>query len=237
MKIYDGYKIDKAVCFSLWGEEQIYLSGIENNINLIKELLPDWETIIYCDKSVPKEILNFIEKKANLFYVEKDIKNYKKLFWRIFYPLKNTNTFICRDLDSRIGDRDVWCINEWITSNKEYHIIRDGTTHDNCHKKRIQGGLFGIKSEKLEHQEKFQLLSELESIMYNEENGNYSIDEDLLNSVWYDRIKNKSLIHATIFNNYEETSQIIPYFLKQKYGIYMGQKINENNVGLLPGGW
>ena len=37
----------KIISFSLFGDDPKYYAGAEKNIILNKELLPDWETVIY----------------------------------------------------------------------------------------------------------------------------------------------------------------------------------------------
>ena len=60
-----------------------------------------------------------------------------------YFPIDNPLVDICiiRDADSRIYERDIGCINDFIESNALFHIIRD---HPN-HYHKIMAGMWGIK--------------------------------------------------------------------------------------------
>ena len=64
------------------------------------------------------------------------------MFWR-FYPIENKDIdiFLSRDVDSRITEREMKFVNEWINSDKIFHIIRDHPGH----RIEILRGTFGIK--------------------------------------------------------------------------------------------
>ena len=56
-------------------------------------------------------------------------------------PLRTHDVGFVRDADSRIDARDRWCIDEFLKSTKDYHVIRDHMWHTS----RIMGGTFGWK--------------------------------------------------------------------------------------------
>ena len=67
--------------------------------------------------------------------------------WR-FEPILSDDVelMFCRDTDTRIFDREVKAVEEWIKSDKLLHIMRD---HKIYHQQKIFGGMFGVK--KFEH--------------------------------------------------------------------------------------
>ena len=51
--------------------------------------------------------------------------------------------FFSRDLDSRINDRELAAVNEWLDSEKPFHIIRDHIDHGHV---PILAGLWGTRT-------------------------------------------------------------------------------------------
>jgi hypothetical protein len=132
----------KIISFCLFGSDNIYCRGLIENIDLINKKYNDWEIYIYYE-NIPDNILDILSNKEHTKLFKCTNKNnlYEALLWRL-YPLEsNADIFISRDADSRITDREMKFINEWINSDKVFHIIRDHYKH----KWRIMAGMFGIK--------------------------------------------------------------------------------------------
>ncbi len=51
-------------------------------------------------------------------------------------------TFVSRDADSYILDREAAAVKEWLASDRWFHVMRDTPTH----KLKILGGLWGVKA-------------------------------------------------------------------------------------------
>jgi hypothetical protein len=92
---------------------------------------------------VPKNIIKRLEKFKNVTLINVTnlkIKNWPGAFWRfIAFKLHNAKYVIFRDADSLISDREAKLVNQWIKSNKPFHIIRDWFTHTDL----ILAGLWG----------------------------------------------------------------------------------------------
>ena len=132
----------KIISFCLFGSKNIYCQGLIENIDLINKKYNDWEVYVYYE-NIPDNILDILSNKENTKLFKCTHKNnlYEALLWRL-YPLEsNADIFISRDTDSRITDREMKFINEWINSDKVFHIIRDHYKH----KWEIMAGMFGIK--------------------------------------------------------------------------------------------
>ena len=65
--------------------------------------------------------------------------NQSAYFWRFLSFFEDTPSIV-RDLDSRFSLREVNYINNWVTSGRDYFIIRDHPWHS-----PVPSGLFGIK--------------------------------------------------------------------------------------------
>lgn len=130
--------------FSLFGSDPKYYVGAIKNTILIQKLLPDWKPWIFYHPSMTQ--MDKIFELNDLGAVTKNIQEYNHpnpesfpYFWRFFAFLEDIPV-ISRDLDSRIDAREVLYIQNWLTSKKDYFIIRDHPWHA-----PVPSGLFGIQ--------------------------------------------------------------------------------------------
>lgn len=133
----------KIISYSLYGSNPRYTIGIEKNINIAKNKLHDWICYVHYDNTVPNECIDRLSAYKNIKLIKiNHIKNHG-MFWR-FIPFFDSEKNICisRDTDSRLTEREVFCINEWIKSDYKYHVIRDHAQHYNT---PIMGGMWGAK--------------------------------------------------------------------------------------------
>lgn len=121
-----------------------YMCGIEENIKLAKIYYSDWHIYIYHDECLDTASIlqsqNYDKLEMKLI---KD-QSLNSMQWR-FLPNddKDVELFICRDLDSRITEREQVSVNEWIESKKTLHIMRDHPHHGYA----ILGGMWGMRSQ------------------------------------------------------------------------------------------
>ena len=144
----------KIVSFSLFGSDPKYTIGAIQNAKIVSAW-DDWECVIYLDDTVPQEIIKELENICELKFPLKEelfsenimefTVNSKSIksqpIWR-FYEGDSENTVIFRDTDSRITQRDKCSVEEWLNSDKDFHIIRDHPLHDY----EILAGMWGCKN-------------------------------------------------------------------------------------------
>lgn len=147
----------KIISYALYGNNKKYCIGMLENLKINKKKLPDWEVYIYYN-NVPKEYLKMYNT-YNPVLINCDDTEYKweGMFWR-FRPfnLDNVDIFLSRDADSRITDREIKFINEFIKSNKCFHIIRDHPGH----RIEILGGTFAVKVKLFNNKYKIKNMNE-----------------------------------------------------------------------------
>lgn len=168
----------------------MYYYGLLQNIAIVREYFPDFSVYVYrgvCDPSWTLEGVHVMETGAT---------GPINMFHRIL-PLTFADIGFIRDADSRITERDRWCINEFLKSDKSYHIIRDHALH----RSRIMGGLFGWK--------KPMTLSIPFGVQ-----ALYGADEAFLRDSVYPLILQDTLIHTNI--SAFEREQTNPIELPQK---------------------
>jgi len=133
----------KLITFSLWGQDPKYLIGAIRNAELAKEIYPDWVCRFYVGQSVPSQIIFQLESFDNVEVVQRpEFGDWRGMFWR-FLPAseEGVEVMISRDTDSRLNIREKAAVDEWLTSDKKLHIMRDHPYH----RYSILGGMWGAK--------------------------------------------------------------------------------------------
>ena len=134
----------KLITFSLWGQDPKYLIGALRNAELAQEIYPDWTCRYYVGASVPFSIIYQLETMLNVQVVRKsDFGDWRGMFWR-FEPASedDVEVMISRDTDSRLSYREKAAVDEWLESDKGFHIMRDHPYHNFP----VLGGMWGVKN-------------------------------------------------------------------------------------------
>jgi hypothetical protein len=120
-----------VVSFSVFGSDPKYCVGAIKNIDLAEKYYPDWTCLIWHDKTVPNEYLREIEKRKNVQLINASELKMPGRYWRFnCFQLKDIQTFCVRDTDSRLSQREVDAVEQWIQSEKSLHIMRDHPHHN-----------------------------------------------------------------------------------------------------------
>lgn len=167
---------------SVWGESPRYIIGAKRQIELAKKYFPDWNIRIYTDSL--EKFQDQVNIELCLPYTQ--AADTFGAFWR-FLPLFEEDTIVMvRDADSRFTLREVNCINEWLASDKDFHIIQD---HESHYEFPIMGGLFAFKG---------TFDSNLIETMntYAEKNSFYLGDQFFLRDYIYPLIHDNILVHS-----------------------------------------
>jgi hypothetical protein len=207
-----------AISFCLYGSNPRYTLGMLENIKIINDKLKDFKVYIYYN-NVPEDILEQIKTYNNVDLIISSYNGSKTMLDR-FKPIDivDVDVMFVRDADSRIHDRDLWAINEFINSTKKLHIIRD---HE-CHCSNIMGGLWGIKKGLIN----FNIENAIKDIEEKYENI-YGVDERILSYIIYNEAlkTNDYLLHGRKIHSYENP---IEFPLSVLNDDFCGQVINYN---------
>ena len=130
----------KVISFSIYGDKPMYTVGLLKNLELAKNIYPDWTVYIYYNNTVPVDMIEKYKDFDNCELFDMNNYNIPGMFWR-FLPHENVERFISRDADSRLSIREKLAVNEWIESDKYLHTMRDHPHHS----VKIFGGMFGLK--------------------------------------------------------------------------------------------
>ena len=200
----------KIISFSLWGDNKKYLTGALENIELQKQLFPNWTCRFYTHTTVPSSIYNKIEDTGSELILKDENPVIKHMdapgmFWR-FEVLKDKDIekFIVRDTDGRLSQREKNCIKDWERSNKEFHIIRDHRMHDT----KIMGGMWGATKEFINRINYDNLINSFNKSSYK---NIYATDQEFLARMIYPLVKDTAHIHDDWSRYPDEVSYNIPH--------------------------
>jgi hypothetical protein len=207
----------KIISFSLWGTNPIYNIGAIKNSELAKTIYPDWICRYYVGKSVPTEIIEKLNSFDNTEIILMDTDgDWTGMFWR-FYPSSedDVDVVIVRDCDSRLNEREKNAVDEWLESDKGFHIMKDHPYHNI----EILGGMWGSKKGTI-HNMKTKIDEYVK--------GNFwQVDQFFLKDIIYPLIKDNCVVHDEFFNNK-------PFPSKRENNRFVGQAFNENDDMIYP---
>lgn len=132
----------KVISFCIYGSKDKYCKGLNENLKLVQSNLPDYNVFIYLGDGVPAQWINTFKSYSFVKIIETGRVGHDNMINR-FYAIDESEVEIAiiRDADSRIHDRDIWCIKNFENSSYLFHTIRDHPEH----RAFILGGLWGIK--------------------------------------------------------------------------------------------
>lgn len=143
-----GLSADKRkniICFSLFGSLPRYCETAVLNVELAKQIYPEWTCRFYLDNSVPTDVVERLQNSgAEVIHVG-DNPKISGLFWRFFiFDDPNVQCFIIRDADSMLSYKEKAAVDEWLKSGKWFHIMRDGIEHCELILAGMWGGYGGV---------------------------------------------------------------------------------------------
>jgi hypothetical protein len=206
-KLYHYLNRKKVFSFCIYGTHSKYLDGLKENIETITKLFPEFHIYIYGGTDVPVEYQTQYKMYPKVKYISCPYNDLQLMYERFFaIDDSDVELMLVRDADSRIGMRDQWCIDEFLSGNELFHIIRD---HEH-HSLRIMGGMWGIKKNCL--QVKLRDLYNHWKQSHMNILTDYRSDQLFLSDCVYPLVKSKALIHSGIgFYPDENVSPIMVY--------------------------
>lgn len=133
----------KLISFSLWGDAPKYTEGAIRNAEMASEVYPGWKCRFYLGESVSSIVQMRLEMCENTEVVRiPQWGDWRGMFWR-FWPAseEDVEVVISRDTDCRLSLREKEAVDEWLASDKGFHIMRDHPFHAYP----VLGGMWGAK--------------------------------------------------------------------------------------------
>lgn len=202
----------RIVSFSLWGDNPKYTIGALYNAELVSEIYPGWTARFYVGKSTPVNVGKKLEKLGSEVVYMDDHGNWTGMFWR-FYPAGESDVeiMLSRDTDSRLSFREKEAVDDWLASDKDFHIMRDHPAHD----APIMGGMWGARG---------HILKDIKNMIEEYQKGDFwQVDQIFLREKIYPMVKNISYVNDEFFEKK-------PFPTNRKNYEFVGDVFDENNI-------
>lgn len=139
-------KRKNIICYSLFGNLPRYCETAILNAELAKKIYPEWTCRFYLDDSVPDKIVERLAQEgAEIIKITPEQQKISGLFWRFFiFDDPNVQCFLIRDADSLLSYKEKAAVEQWLSSGKWFHIMRDALEHSELILAGMWGGYSGI---------------------------------------------------------------------------------------------
>jgi hypothetical protein len=176
-----------VISYSLWGEDPMYWKGALRNIEQAKIYFPDWKCRFYIDKNCKPELIETISGENVEIVLIESKDSFHGAFWRFFASEdEEVDVFLSRDCDSRFSERELLAINEWLISDKDFHIMRDHPYHT----VPILAGMWGCRRGIMREIGLSKLIEKWNQFQRK------GVDQDFLGYCIYPLIRNRALEHS-----------------------------------------
>ncbi|GAB6029477.1 hypothetical protein CHUAL_005231 [Chamberlinius hualienensis] len=223
----------KVISYSFYGDtDSGYFKGIEINTKSVKELYPGWTVRLYHDIR-PEDVkgmnalCEIVCKYPHLdeCYVGdindqfSQIETKFGMLWR-FLVLgdPSVDVFGVRDLDSPVYEREIDAVNDWLSTNATFHIMRDNPAHVTY----ILGGMWGARNTN-----DIQKLQKIRNKIITEAHSKLkSYDQGLLSMyVWPEAINDMTTVtHRDVPNRKDTSGESI------NNGVVKATKITKSSI-------
>jgi hypothetical protein len=214
----------KLISFCIFGNAKKYRKGLLANIEIINKNLPSYCIRIIVGNDVEEEYIKTLTQLHHKITIDKKDFTGHELTIERFMCIDDSEVDILfsRDADSRITERDLWCMKEFENNKNSFiHIIRDHKNHDQY----IMGGMCGFKKMNGRFPLKMRdLMIGFKNSFDNLELFNlYGIDQLFLQLVY--KMNLPKLIHSNYLIYMNEKRTLISFEHKNKYD-FIGNAID-----------
>lgn len=223
----------KAISYSLWGSNPVYLIGAIRNAEYIKANLPDWQMVVWYGSDVlvhHEHILDDLrELGVKLCFRPQRILGSSITEYGCFWRFRTIDTrqyshVIFRDCDSRLSRRDMAAVDQWIESDLALHIIRDHPYHAEAYPMKepaILGGLWGINCKHVNFSIEYMIANYYAARNYRE--SGYGSDQEFLKPIMI-MFKHSTMIHD------EVCGTGLKFPLPREGWAFAGERIGEDEM-------
>jgi tetratricopeptide (TPR) repeat protein len=130
------------ISFSLFGGNSKYCEPAVLNVQEQPKIYPNWVCRFYVDGSVPENVINRIRAGGGqVAQVNGAALQWPGPMWRLLaLDDPQAHRILFRDADSVISQREADAVEQWLTSEKRFHMMRDWYSHTEL----MLAGLWGI---------------------------------------------------------------------------------------------
>lgn len=189
----------------------MYNYGALENALLAPDVYPGWECRFHLGRGVMPAVREKLVAMSHVSIVDMDEDDkFSNCLWRFEPAFTTDHTVIVRDCDSRLNIRERLAVDEWLESDKDFHIMRD---HPRGHFGKVLGGMWGARNGILR-----PFVAAFKEYM-SKRNNRYFYDMELLAREVYPHVD--AIVHDEYFR-YEQHARPFP---KSDYRGFVGASI------------
>jgi len=204
---YCDYK-ERIISFCLYGKKEIYLKGA---------VYPKATCYFYVRKDTDEKTITTLEENGGKVIKCVELPGHLFRLTRFLASENIDDYFMSRDVDCRLNEREIASNNEWLESDKTFHLIRDHPEHGI----EILAGLWGCKTMSKLKNIRFYIL---EHLLKRIKDYNVQCDQYFLKYYIYPLVKGDTLEHDEFFN--KNDGQKIKH--ERKNNEYIGEAFDEH---------
>jgi hypothetical protein len=181
-----------VISFSLFGGNSKYCEPAILNVQEQPQIYPHWVCRFYVDGSVPENVVSRLQASGGqIVRVQGSAAQWPGPMWR-FLALDDprTHRVLFRDADSVISQREAHAVEQWLSSGRRFHTMRDAGGHTEL----MLAGLWGAVSGSLPPLEKL-----IERFMSTPLNSQHFADQDFLRQYIWPYARNSLMQHDSVF--------------------------------------
>lgn len=209
---------DKIISYSLWGNSELYNYGMMENAIEAKNIYPDYKLYVYYNNTCDEKIITLLKKMDNVVLIKVNDETSKatNMLWRFIPGFFSNGIVLIRDSDSIVNIREQTAVQEFLNSDKKFHIMRDNA---GGHRYKILGGMWGCRDKILHSlQNTFKEMIKKEKI-----NDIRGWDQVWLKENVYENIVATSFIHHNKgLEGWDQLESWSKEFTKTSYTYFVG---------------
>lgn len=214
----------KIISFSLFGTEAMYQMGAIENVRLAKLIYPEWQCWFYVGKSVSTHVVNqLVSEGANIVFMDRLEEDWSATMWRYYALGIHEAAVIFRDCDSRLSFREKCAVEEWLVSDRQFHVMRDHPEHSAL----VMAGMWGAKAPGMQ-----QIRKLIPNPLPRSDRYHDHADQGWLAGTVYPVVRESLMSHCS-FWSYEPDSLWFP--TKRLPGVFVGQGYEADGSLRIPG--
>jgi hypothetical protein len=133
----------KIVSYALYNNRPKDCLNAIINCFLLPKIYPDWTGRFYVDDTLPPCIDQLLRTFEYIEVINMPRhRGSEAMLWRFLPAAEHDTVMISRDADSWLSVREKVCVDQWLASNKDFHIIRDHCYHS----QKVMGGMWGVRN-------------------------------------------------------------------------------------------
>jgi hypothetical protein len=180
------------IAFSLFGQDSRYCEPAILNVQEQPTLYPHWICRFYVDGSVPEHVINRLRAGgAQIVQVDGTTLQWPGPMWRLLaLDDPQAHRILFRDADSVISLREAHAVEQWLTSGKRFHMMRDWGAYTAL----MMAGLWGVVAGSLPPLDKL-----MERFMSAPLQSRYFADQDFLQQYIWPYARTSLMQHDSVF--------------------------------------